>query len=143
MRIALIAAQMVVRILGSIMIILGLLFWSGNALALIPVHLTVGLVLVLTLWTIGVLAARSGEQRGLVALAIVWGFVVPILGYSQDSLLPGPAHWLIQGVHLLVGLTAIGLAETLARRALIRLSLWEWIKPRAARVRGAYEIKRS
>ncbi len=137
MRIALIAAQMVVRILGSIMIILGLLFWTGNALALIPVHMMVGLVLVLTLWTVGGLAARSGEQPGLVALAIAWGFVVPILGYTQDSLLPGPAHWLIQVAHLLVGLTAIGLAETLARRGLIRLSLWELIKPREARVRVA------
>ncbi len=137
MRIALIVAQMVVRILGSIMIILGLLFWTGNALALIPVHMMVGLVLVLTLWTVGGLAARSGEQPGLVALAIAWGFVVPILGYTQDSLLPGPAHWLIQVAHLLVGLTAIGLAETLARRGLIRLSLWELIKPREARVRVA------
>ena len=141
MRIALIVAQTLVRILGSIMVILGLLFWTGNALALIPVHMLLGLTLVLTLWTMSGLAARSGEQPRLVALAIVWGFVVPILGYSQDSLLLGPAHWLIQVVHLLVGLTAIGLAETLARRALIRLSLWE--RPRGARVRGAYEIKRS
>ena len=137
MRIALIVAQTLVRILGSIMIILGLLFWTGNALALIPVHMLLGLTLVLTLWTMSGLAARSGKQPRLVALAIVWGFVVPILGYSQDSLLLGPAHWLIQVVHLLVGLTAIGLAETLARRALIRLSLREWIKPREARMRVA------
>ena len=120
MRIALIVAQMVVRILGSIMIVLGLLFWTGNALALIPVHMLLGLVLVLSLWAVGLLAARSGEQPALVALAIAWGFVVPILGYTQDSLLPGPAHWLIQVVHLLVGVTAIGLAETLARRGLAR-----------------------
>lgn len=124
--------QLLVRIVGPIQIILGLLFWTGNALALIPVHMMVGLLLVLTLWTVGGLAARSGEQPGLVALAIVWGFVVPILGYTQDSLLPGPAHWLIQVVHLLVGVTAIGLAETLARRALARLPRGRRAQPQPA-----------
>jgi hypothetical protein len=51
-----------------------------------------------------------------VALAIAWGLVVPILGLSQDGLLPGPAHWVIQVLHLLVGLAAIGLAEALSVR---------------------------
>jgi hypothetical protein len=103
------------------MIVLGLLFWTGSALALIPVHMLVGLLLVLTLWTIAVLAARTGEQPGLVAAGLLWGLVVPILGVTQDQLLPGPAHWTIKVLHLLLGLGAIALAEILARRALARL----------------------
>jgi hypothetical protein len=113
-------ARILVRVLGSALIILGLLFWTGNALALIPVHMLLGLLLVLGLWTLAILAARAGEQPGVVALAITWGFIVPLLGVTQDAILPGPAHWLIRLLHLLVGLGAMGLAETLARRSLAR-----------------------
>ena len=109
-------ARWLVRLLGTIMLILGTLFWTGNALSLIPVHMLLGLALVLTLWTLAILAARGGVHPGLVALAIAWGLVVPILGLSQDGLLPGPAHWVIQVLHLLVGLAAIGLAEALSVR---------------------------
>jgi hypothetical protein len=71
-----------------------------------------GLVLVLSLWLIAALALRAGVQPGLVALAAVWGRVVPTLGLTQDRLLPGSLHWLIQLLHLAVGLTAIGLGRT-------------------------------
>jgi hypothetical protein len=54
--------------------------------------------------------------RGLVALAIVWGLVVPILGVHQNQLLPGSLHWVIQGLHLLVGTVAMGLGNRLASR---------------------------
>jgi steroid 5-alpha reductase family enzyme len=121
MRAAITVAQMLVRLLGTVMLILGGLFWTGNALSLIPVHMLVGLVLVVTLWTLAILAAVSRVHPGLVAVAIAWGLLVPILGLTQASLLPGPAHWLIQVLHLLVGLAAIGLAETLARRGKARL----------------------
>jgi hypothetical protein len=42
--------------------------------------------------------------------------VLPILGVTQGRLLPGSWHWLIQVLHLLVGLAAIGLATDLATR---------------------------
>src|SRR5690606_28334452 len=83
---------------------------------LIPVHMLVGLVLVLALWTLAALAARAGVSPGLVALAIAWGAIVPILGLNQGRLLPGQAHWLIEVLHLLVGLGAIGQGEGLAAR---------------------------
>ena len=47
-----------------------------------------GLV-VLSLWTLALLSARASERPGLVALAIGWGLIVPILGLTQDQLLPG------------------------------------------------------
>jgi hypothetical protein len=80
------------------------------------VRVEVGFVLVFSLWTLAVLAARAGVHPGLVALAIVWGFIVPVLGLTQERLLPGDAHWVIQVLHLLVGLGAIGQAEGLAAR---------------------------
>lgn len=110
------ALQVWVRVGGTIQIGLGLLFWTGNAGALIPVHMLLGSTLVLALWTLAILAAVARVHLGLVALAIVWGLIVPILGMAQVSLLPGSAHWLIQVLHLLVGVAAIGQAENLARR---------------------------
>ena len=116
MKIATTVFQMLVCLAGLTLIVLGMLFWTGHALTLIPVHMLVGFVLVLSLWTLAVLAARAGVHPAFVALAIVWGLIVPILGLTQQRLLPGEAHWVIQVLHLLVGLSAIGQAEGLAAR---------------------------
>lgn len=116
MKIVATALQMVVRVIGSILIVLGVLFWTGNATRLIPVHMLLGITLVLLLWTLAILGALAGVSLGLVAVALVWGLVVPIVGLTQFQLLPGSTHGVIQVLHLLLGLGAIGLAETLARR---------------------------
>lgn len=107
--------QVLVRIVGPILIILGVLFWTGNATTLIPLHMLLGITLVLLLWILAILGAIAGVSLGLVAVALVWGLIVPILGLSQFQLLPGSMHWVIQVLHLLVGLGAIGLADNLAR----------------------------
>jgi hypothetical protein len=114
MRTATTVIQMLIRLAGLIMIALGLLFWTGNALALIPVHMLLGIVLVILLWVQAGLAARSGVGLGMVALAFVWGLVVVALGMTQSQLLPGDFHWVIKLLHLLVGIAALGLADRLA-----------------------------
>jgi hypothetical protein len=121
MRRATTTAQMLVRATGVIQLVLGGLFWTGNALDLVPLHQTVGFLLVFGLWTLAALAARAGVRPPLVALAAVWGLIVPILGLTQTRLLVGSAHWLIEVLHLLVGVGAIGLAEGLAARIKERL----------------------
>jgi hypothetical protein len=109
-------ALMVVRVTGAVQIVTGLLFWTGNALALLPVHLLSGVGLVLALWALAVLAARAGVGGGRAALAGLWGALVVGLGLTQSQLLPGDAHWVVQVLHLLVGLVAMGLAQDLATR---------------------------
>lgn len=109
-------AQWLVRVTGLIQFVLGLLFWTGNQLALVPVHILVGLVLVLSLWTLAFVGARSGVQPGLVAAAFAWGLVVVVLGLTQGDILTTGPHWVIQVLHLLVGLVAIGQAEALGAR---------------------------
>jgi hypothetical protein len=109
-------AQMLVRLTGLITIVLGVLFWTGHALTLIPVHTQVGFVLVLSLWALAVLAAWAGANPAFVALAIAWGLLLPLLGMTQDRLLIGDAHWVIKVLHLLIGIGAMGQAEGLAAR---------------------------
>jgi hypothetical protein len=93
----------------------GLLFWTGNATTLIPIHMLLGVALVLLLWTMAILGVIARVNPGLIAVAFVWGLIVPILGVTQTQLLPGSAHWLIRLLHLLVGLVAIGLADALGK----------------------------
>jgi len=110
------ATRLTIRITGSLQIILGVLFWLGLLTALVPIHILSGAMLVLGLWVEAVLAARAGVKPGQVGLALIWGLVTLLLGLTQKTLLAGPAHWVIQVLHLLVGVGAIGLAEMLATR---------------------------
>lgn len=106
--------QMIVRLAGLILIILGVLFWVGVDTSLVPIHMLIGLILVLALWGVAWLGSRAGVNRLFVGLAIVWGVIVIALGMIQAQLVPGSSHWIVQVVHLLVGLAAIGLSERLA-----------------------------
>lgn len=118
MKTAITTCQLLIRGTGLLQILLGLLFWFGYARTLISIHMLIGLVLVLSLWVLAVLAARSGVSLGFVALAIVWGVIVVLLGVTQTQLLPGAFHWVIQLVHLAVGLAAMGMGERLATMSL-------------------------
>jgi len=53
-----------VRLTGVTQVLLGLLFWTGRALPLVPVHMAIGLTFVLALWVLSGLAARARAGRG-------------------------------------------------------------------------------
>lgn len=109
-------AQMLVRICGGLLILLGIFFWTGHALSLIPIHMLLGLVFVIALWVLAGIGARAGVGAGFAALVALWGIIVLALGMTQTRLMPGSAHWVIRVLHLLVGLVAIRLGEVLAQR---------------------------
>ena len=109
-------AQMLIRGCFVIMIVLGLLFWTGRAHSLVPLHQFLGFVLVLSLWTLAALAARTQVPVGLVVLAILWGLLLPVFGLTQTRIFPGSFHWIVQVLHLLVGIAAVAQSENLARR---------------------------
>ena len=122
MRSTITAIQMGIRAVWLVQLVLGVLFWTGNALGLVDLHQLLGILLVLALWTQAVLAARAGVEPRLVAVAAVWGLIVPIVGLTQTNLLNGSAHWVIQVIHLLLGIGLLAMAENLATRAKARLA---------------------
>ncbi len=65
MRVLIITAQTLVRFTGLTLIVLGVFFWTGRALTLVPLHMRVGVVFVISLWALALLAARAGASRGL------------------------------------------------------------------------------
>ncbi len=108
--------RILVSAIGAIMIVLGILSWTGNALTLVTLHMLLGVTLVLLLWVIAIMAMVARANTVLALAGLVWGLIVPILGVTQFQLLPGSRHWMIQALHLLVGLIAIALANILARQ---------------------------
>ena len=108
-------AHWVVRLTGPTQVVLGLLFWTDRALMLLPLHMLIGMVFVLALLVLAGLAAWAGLRWTLVLLTVAWGLIIPLFGMMQTRLLPGPAHWIVEVVHLLIGLVAMLVAARLAR----------------------------
>ena len=107
---------MVLRVVVLLALILGLLMWFGVGGALVPVHMLLGILVVLSLWVLGGFAFTIKGGVGLGIGAIVWGLIVLLFGLNQRTILVGDLHWLIQVIHLLLGLAAAGLGEAIAGR---------------------------
>jgi hypothetical protein len=105
---------MLARLFGVVQIVVGLAIWFGMTSA-VAFHSAVGSLFVLVLWIIAVIALFALSSRIVPFIALLWGGLVLWFGMAQMSLLPGGAHWAIRLAHLLVGLAAIGLAETLGK----------------------------
>jgi hypothetical protein len=116
---------MVLRIAGLLALILGILFWID----VIPgadsfqnpwtsVHMTLGILVTICLVILAMLMITTrGGSVGLGIGAIVLAILVIALGLSQTRLLIADSvHWIIQVVHLLFGLAAIGLGEVMGAR---------------------------
>lgn len=108
--------RILVRLCGLVLIVLGIIFWTGHALGLVSVHMVVGLLLAVTLWMLAFLGARAGVGAGFVTLVAVWALIMVIFGAVQMRLMVGSAHWVIQVLHLLVGMAALGMGDQLGTR---------------------------
>ena len=108
-------AQLALRGSGILVLLLGLSLWAGHGYSLLQLHTLLGVIVVLSLWTLAGLAAKAGAPIVQVAVAVLWGFIVPALGMTQTQFFPGSGHWVVRLVHLLVGAAAIALGERLAR----------------------------
>jgi hypothetical protein len=118
MRVAAIAIRIFAGLDGAALIILGIFLWTGNFDRLIPIHMTLGILLVLTLWIVAAMAAFRRVSPALTITGAIWGALVVALGLTQMNLVPGDAHWVIQVIHLLVGLVALALTQILATRVI-------------------------
>jgi hypothetical protein len=113
---ALLIARIALRVTGVILIVMGVLFWTGHALPLMPAHMVIGLLFVVSLWAVAAIGARQRVGFALVSRVAIWGALIVWFGMMQTQLLVGPSHWLIRVLHLVVGLIGLGLAETIVAR---------------------------
>lgn len=110
-------AQTMLRFCGLTQLALGLLLWTGRARGMIAVHMLLGFVLAIALWTLALLAIRTGVDVALVAAALLWGLLVASLALTQSRPMAGHGQWLVPLAHLLVSLAAIRLGDVLTARA--------------------------
>jgi hypothetical protein len=111
----------IVRIAGTLQLVLGALFWTGHAYSYVPLHIINGVVIVLTLWIAAVLAFIARTHPRLASFALLWGLALPAFGMRQATVLIGPMHWIVRVIHLLMGLAAMALAGTLGQAVLATL----------------------
>lgn len=112
---ATLAAQWTVRIAGLITLVLGLIIWVGAPGMLYPLHLLLGIILTGGLWALALLGLRAGTGPLLPLVAVAWSIVMVVFGLNQVQILP-ESQALIEVVHLVVGLVAIGIGEALGAR---------------------------
>ncbi len=111
-------ASAVLTLAGLLALISGLLFWTGTALNLMSFHMLLGFLAIGALWVIGV--AQVFAPRGswiIAACALIVGAVMIVIGMTQSSLLIGRFHWVIQVIHLVLGLLTIGIGHMAAARS--------------------------
>lgn len=110
--------QMIIRVLGLIVLGLGLVLFTsryhGHA-HVYNIHELLGILLVLALWALAWFAFKAGVSAALVATAVAWGLVAPILGFAQLSIDAGNSRP-VEVLHLLVGLGVIAFGEVLGAR---------------------------
>lgn len=116
MKYIVLTARALISLFGIALLVLGILFWTGHALSLLPLHMLLGGLFVICLLVLAALGFLTPGSKWFALLVLIWSLIVPALGVTQLRLLPGSGHWVVQAVHLLVGLIAIGLGHALARR---------------------------
>ena len=110
-------ASAVLSLAGLLALILGLLFWTGVALNLMQMHMLLGLLAVGALLVIGIGQAFSKGGSWIIAAGtLVVGAAMIMIGMMQASLMVGEFHWIIQVIHLVLGLLTIGMGHMGAAR---------------------------
>jgi hypothetical protein len=112
-------ASMVLRGAFVLALLLGLGFWTTilSTGGLVLLHMLLGLVVVGSVWYLGLVQAQHGGSLGLTLGTFVLGLVVVIFGLAQNGLETTFHSTLpVQIVHLALGLTAVGLGEMCSGR---------------------------
>lgn len=107
--------QIVVGIAGLCALVLGLFIWIAHS-NLTDLHMLFGLLVTLGLLVMSIIALTARGLRIWGLAGIVYAIIVPIFGVSQSNMLVGNVHWLIQTLHMLVGIGALALTGRLGAR---------------------------
>jgi hypothetical protein len=107
---------MVLRVAAGLQVLMGIVLWTGHGYSLVGMHRAIGVGFVLVLWSIALLSLAARRGIGLALFALLWGLVIAALGFTQQRILIGDMHWVVRVLHLVIGLSAMPLAERLARR---------------------------
>ena len=80
------------------------------------IHMLFGLTVALILLILAVMAVFTSGLRRLGAIGIVYELILPIFGVTQQMILVGDLHWLVETAHLVVGFGALALIGAIGER---------------------------
>lgn len=109
--------QWLSRLVGACELTLGLVIWFVGVSS-VSLHILLGSVMVLILLIVGAIALSVKETRSLGVIGILYAAILPGFGMVQMSLLIGPLHWLVQSLHLLIGVGSIAVVHLIGARYL-------------------------
>ena len=105
----------VARLVGVIALILGIILWIGSP-SVLKIHILTGFIMSIAMLLIGLVGFFARVKPALPIIALAWAPLLPYVGFAQLKLFPGASHVVIQVIHLLIGICAIGIAEALAAK---------------------------
>jgi hypothetical protein len=105
---------MLLRVLVAVQLVVGIVLWTGHGYSMVGMHMAIGIVFVVLLWSIAIIALVKRQRVGLGLFALVWGVVIVGVGMTQQRILPGDLHWIVRVLHLVISLAAMPIAEKLA-----------------------------
>jgi hypothetical protein len=104
--------QIIASVAALVAVSLGMATYTHAAFT--SIHMLFGLIVALALLVLAVMAVFTAGLRRLGAIGIVYALILPIFGVTQQMILPGDLHWLIETAHLLVGFGAIAFIGTIS-----------------------------
>ena len=104
-----------IRLLVVIQLVMGILIWMGKGTDQILLHVALGMLMVVLVVSFTVMGKAAGAPKSLAWVAVIWAIVTIAVGMEQTRVLVGSSHWLIQVVHLGLGLGMAWQAERIAR----------------------------
>jgi hypothetical protein len=108
------------RIIATIAALVAVAFGIGtySHADFTTIHMLFGLIVTLALLILSIMAVFTSRLRRLGAIGIVYALILPIFGATQQMILPGDLHWLIQTTHLIVSFGAIPFIDNISARYL-------------------------
>jgi hypothetical protein len=103
----------IARIGGLLALVLGLML-SRVAPSALQIHMTLGVLVAVALAILGGWAMAKAVSLPIARMSLIWAGATIYIGFAQGRLLPGDNHWIIEVLHALLGIGAIGFAEMLA-----------------------------
>jgi hypothetical protein len=106
----------IARIAGAGALLLGLTFWVTGLNSIPGIHMLFGITLTLAFLILSIIMVFTSGVRLLGVVGIIYALILPVFGVTQAGLLVGDLHWLIRFAHMLVGIGALMVIQTIYTR---------------------------
>jgi len=113
--------RLLLRIAFVLALALGIALWTGHGYEYLRVHMWLGFIITFDLLLLAIAGLLARVNPLLSLVTIVVAAALPVFGIAQMRIVPGSNHWIVEVIHLVIGLAAVALGEALCKRSLLRL----------------------